>query len=291
MKYFFDRPTTDKGLDLRTAGRAGGLKIAVPAEGPDLEARVSDRLGLSPYLLIVDLESKRFEALRSPREPLSGAGSGAGMQMVALIIAKKGDVLLTDWCSPTAEKYLSAYGVEIVGGMSGTVAKVLDEFQKERKNPIENPESLGPVAWKIERRDVASAMRNASNQVKHLLPVVIGVIFLVGLLNAFLSKDVLTSFFSGGIWRDSLWGASIGSVFTGNPINSYIIGGQLLDLGVSLIAVTAFICSWVTVGLIQLPAEIAALGWKFSVVRNFSCFVLSIAISFVMMPILNFFGI
>ena len=263
------------------------MRIAVPAEGPDLHARVSARLGLSPYLLIVDLESKHFEALRSPRD----SGSGAGMQVVALIIAKKSNVLLTDWCSPTAEKYLSAYGVEIVAGMSGTVAKVLEKFQKDPKSRIENPEGLAPAAWKIERRDVASAVRNASNQIKNLLPVVIGVIFLVGLFSAFLSKDFLTSFFSGSIWRDSVWGASIGSMFTGNPINSYIIGGQLLDLGISLVAVTAFICSWVTVGLIQLPAEGAALGWKFAVVRNLSCFVLSMAISFVMVLILNLFGI
>jgi uncharacterized membrane protein YraQ (UPF0718 family) len=117
-----------------------------------------------------------------------------------------------------------------------------------------------------------------------------GVIFLVGLFSAFISQEFLASLFSGSIWWDSLWGASIGSVFAGNPINSYIIGGQLLELGVSLVAVTAFICAWVTVGLIQLPAESAALGWKFAVVRNLSCFGLSMAISFVMMLILNLFG-
>ncbi|MBW2065100.1 MAG: hypothetical protein JRJ03_09220 [Deltaproteobacteria bacterium] len=32
------------------------MKYAVPAEGPDLDAKVSDRLGASSYLLVVDLE-------------------------------------------------------------------------------------------------------------------------------------------------------------------------------------------------------------------------------------------
>jgi uncharacterized membrane protein YraQ (UPF0718 family) len=44
------------------------------------------------------------------------------------------------------------------------------------------------------------------------------------------------------------------------------------------------------VGLDQLPAEIAALGWTFAVVRNLSCFALSVAISFVMMLIFKLFG-
>jgi predicted Fe-Mo cluster-binding NifX family protein len=262
------------------------LKVAVPAEGPDFDARVSDRLGLSPFLIVVDLESKNFEALQNPRD----SGGGSGMQMVALIIAKKSNVLLTKWCSPTVEKYLSAYGVQIVTGISGTVAEAIEKFEKDLKNQAEKIEDLDRIEWKIGRRVVAEALRSASNQIKGLLPVMIGVIFLAGLLRAFISEEFLASLFSGKMVWDSLWGASIGSVFAGNPINSYIIGGQLLEQGVSLVAVTAFICSWVTVGLIQLPAEGAALGWQFAVVRNFSCFVLSMAISFVMIFILNLLG-
>jgi predicted Fe-Mo cluster-binding NifX family protein len=263
------------------------LKVAIPAEGPDFTARVGDRLGLSPYLLVVDLESKDFEALRSPR----GSGSGAGMHVVAMIIAKKSNVVLTDWCSPIAERYLSAHGVKVVTGIGDTVEEVLDKFEKENtKRQIEEIESLGLTAWKIDQKDVVLAFRSAFNQIKNMLPIMTGVIFLVGLFNAFVSKDSLTPFFSGSMWRDSLCGACIGSLFAGNPINSYIIGGQMLELGVSLVAVTAFICSWVTVGLIQFPTESAALGWKFAFVRNLSCFGLSIAISFVMMFILGLFG-
>jgi predicted Fe-Mo cluster-binding NifX family protein len=262
------------------------LKVAVLAEGPDLDARLSDRLGLSPYLLIVDLESKDFEVIQSPRD----SGIGVGMQVVALIIAKKSNIVLTGWCSPSADKYLSAYGVGIVRGMSGTVAEVLDKFQRELKDQIGRSGDLAPMAWKIDRRVAAHAVRTASNQIKSLLPVVMAVVLLVGLFNAFISENFLAFVFSGKTWLDSLWGASIGSVFAGNAINSYIIGGQFLELGASLVAVTAFICSWVTVGIIQFPAESAALGWKFAIVRNLACFCLSIAISFVMMLILKLFG-
>ena len=137
------------------------MKVAVPAEGPNFNAIVSDRLGLSPYLFIVNLESKEFEILRSPRD---SGGSGTGMQMVALIIAKKSNVILTDWCSSVAEKYLSAHGVDIVTGMSGTVAEVLEKFEKNLKIQEEKVQDLAPLVKKIDRRVMAQAISACFSQ-------------------------------------------------------------------------------------------------------------------------------
>jgi len=74
--------------------------------------------------------------------------------------------------------------------------------------------------------------------------------------------------FTGDEIFDPLIGAVIGSVAAGNPITSYIVGGELIDQGVSLLAVTAFIAAWVTVGLAQLPAEGMILGKRFALTRN-----------------------
>lgn len=263
------------------------MKVAVSAEGPDLDAKAGARLGLASYLVVVDLESKDFKALRSPRD----SGSGGGLQVIALLIAQKCNAVLTGWCSPTAERYLSAHGIRVVTGMSGTVREILAEFERENlKGNNGMPDDLQPLSWRMDRRAAMQALRSAFQQIKNLLPVMISVIFLAGLFMAFLSKKFLMSLFPGSLWQDSLWGACMGCMFAGNPINSYIIGRQMLELGVSLVAVTAFICSWVTVGLVQFPAESAALGWKFAVVRNLSCFGLSMAASFGMMFILVIFG-
>lgn len=244
-------------------------------------------MGLAPYLLVVDLESKDLEALRSS----SGSGNAGGLQVVALLISKKCNAVLTGWCSPTAERYLSAHGVSVVTGMSGTVEESLAEFEREHlKGDKGMPDDLESLWWKIDRRAAMQALGSASRQIKNLLPVMISVIFLAGLFMAFLSEGLLMSLLPGSVWQGSLWGAFMGSVFAGNPINSYIIGGQLLEAGVDLVAVTAFICAWVTVGLVQFPAESAALGWKFAVVRNLSCFGLSVAISFLMILTLGLFG-
>ena len=80
------------------------MRIAVPAEGPDFAARVSDRLGLSPYLLIVDPESKEFEALQIPRR----LERGAGMQVVAAIRKKVFHQPVTE----TLREIISKTGIE-----------------------------------------------------------------------------------------------------------------------------------------------------------------------------------
>lgn len=109
----------------------------------------------------------------------------------------------------------------------------------------------------------------------------------MGLFNAFVSADFLTSIFPGNLALDTLWGACLGSIFAGNPINSYVIGGELLRHGVSLFAVTTLIITWVTVGLVQLPAEITALGRRFALLRNIICFILSMPIAILTMVILD----
>jgi hypothetical protein len=60
-----------------------------------------------------------------------------------------------------------------------------------------------------------------------------------------------------------------------------------LKQGVSLFAVTALIITWVTVGLVQLPAEMAALGRRFALVRNAICFILAVPIALMTVVILN----
>lgn len=115
----------------------------------------------------------------------------------------------------------------------------------------------------------------AGNGIFNMLPVILGVILLIGLFKTFVTDEMIAVLFKGFIFMDGFIGSVIGSIFTGNPITSYIIGYELLIKDVSLFAVTTFIVSWVTVGVVQLPAEIAALGKRFSLLRNGISFLLS----------------
>ena len=95
------------------------------------------------------------------------------------------------------------------------------------------------------------AARSLLNNLKMSLPILLGVLLLVGLVNTAVQKDLFSRFFSGHMILDPFIGALFGGVAAGNPLTSYIIGGELLGRGISLAAVLAFIVSWVTIGTIQ----------------------------------------
>ncbi|MEA2064755.1 MAG: hypothetical protein U9O66_00465 [Patescibacteria group bacterium] len=117
------------------------------------------------------------------------------------------------------------------------------------------------------------------NSLKQTIPIIVGVLFLLGFVIAVIPKTFYITIFSGNKFADLFFGALIGSVSGGNPITSYILGGELLNQGVSLLAVTAFILAWVTVGLIQLPAESLMLGKRFAIIRNIASFLTAIIIA------------
>jgi len=112
-----------------------------------------------------------------------------------------------------------------------------------------------------------------------MIELLLGTIFLLSLVSILVPKEKYTSIFGGNHAVDSIIGSILGSVSIGSPVVSYIIGGELLNRGISLIAVTSFLVAWVTVGLIQLPVEAAFLGRKFAIIRNLISFLFSMIVA------------
>ncbi len=109
-----------------------------------------------------------------------------------------------------------------------------------------------------------------------MLPIMFAMLLLVSIITNLVPESTYKHLFTGNIWTDSLTGDLLGSLLMGNPITGYVIGHELLQNGVSLVAVTAFLVAWVTVGIVQLPAEIIILGKSFAVARNLSAFIMAI---------------
>jgi uncharacterized membrane protein YraQ (UPF0718 family) len=114
-----------------------------------------------------------------------------------------------------------------------------------------------------------------------IIPIIFGMILLISLVSNLIPKSFYSHIFRDHFLFDAILGSVIGSISTGPPITSYILGGEFLKEGVSLIAVTAFMVAWVTVGVIQLPAESIILGIKFAIVRNITSFIFSIVVAII----------
>ena len=129
------------------------------------------------------------------------------------------------------------------------------------------------------KKDIVISFFDAFKSFGTTFPILLSVILLLGLLRTFLSNQVLSAVFTGELLRDTIIGSLIGSISAGNAVTSYIIGGELIKQNISLIAITSFMVAWVTVGVIQFPAEATILGRRFACVRNITGFILSILIS------------
>lgn len=120
------------------------------------------------------------------------------------------------------------------------------------------------------------------------MPIMFGILLLISIINV-LTNGTYNNIFTGNKVLDPLIGALAGSLSFGIPITSYIVGGELLSQGVSLLAITAFILSWTTVGIAMLPLEAKFFGYRFAVYRNITNFVFAIIIAIFTVFTLNLF--
>jgi hypothetical protein len=122
------------------------------------------------------------------------------------------------------------------------------------------------------------AIRESLRNLAGALPIMVGVLMLVNLANPLL-KGHYREVFTGNAILDPLLGAVMGSLSFGMPVTGYIAGGELLKAGIGLAAVTAFVLTWTSVGLVMLPLEAKYLGRRFAYARNGLNFLFAIAIA------------
>ena len=124
----------------------------------------------------------------------------------------------------------------------------------------------------------------------NILPIIVGMLLATSLVVTLFPGKITDGLFVNGNILDATLGAAVGSIAAGHPMASYLLGGELLANGVGLIAVTALLVSWVTVGIVQLPAETLMLGTRFAIYRNMISFFVAIVIAFVTVSTLKLLG-
>jgi len=102
------------------------MKVAVTATGPSLDAAMDPRFGRCSHFVLVETDDMTFEAIENGNSSLGG---GAGIQSAQLMAQKGAKAVLTGNCGPNAHQTLSAAGIDVVVGCSGTVSEAVGRFK------------------------------------------------------------------------------------------------------------------------------------------------------------------
>jgi predicted Fe-Mo cluster-binding NifX family protein len=77
---------------------------------------------------IFDTDTGKFEAQENPNTQLQG---GAGIQSGQLMVSKGVNAVLTGKMGPNAQQVISAAGIDVITGASGTVKEAIEKYWKK----------------------------------------------------------------------------------------------------------------------------------------------------------------
>jgi predicted Fe-Mo cluster-binding NifX family protein len=103
------------------------MKVAVSSTGKNLDSAIDPRFGRCSYFLIIETGDMSFEAFSNESVALGG---GAGIQSAQFIASKGATALLTGNCGPNAMSALSAAGVKVIIGQTGTVREAVERYKR-----------------------------------------------------------------------------------------------------------------------------------------------------------------
>ena len=103
------------------------MKIGVSSTGNDINADVDPRFGRCKYFLIIDTETMKFETIDNENAMTSG---GAGIQAAQTVARKGVTTVITGNVGPNAFQTLTAAGIKIYTGASGSIKEVVENFKK-----------------------------------------------------------------------------------------------------------------------------------------------------------------
>ncbi|MBN1611928.1 MAG: NifB/NifX family molybdenum-iron cluster-binding protein [Polyangiaceae bacterium] len=112
------------------------MKVAISATGRTLDAAVEPRFGRCSIFLLVETDTMSLEVIDNENGSLGG---GAGIKTAQLVAHKGVRAVLTGNCGPNAYQTLSAAGIGVVVGCTGTVADVLARFNAGLLAPAAAP--------------------------------------------------------------------------------------------------------------------------------------------------------
>jgi len=112
------------------------MKIAITSTGKTLDSQVDPRFGRAACFIIIDTETMDFNVVEN--ESVAAAG-GAGISSAKVVIDAGAEAVLTGNCGPNAEHTLTASGVKLYTGATGTVAEAVELFKSGKLTEATGP--------------------------------------------------------------------------------------------------------------------------------------------------------
>ena len=113
------------------------MRVAVTAQGADLESAMDPRFGRCRNFVIIDSDSDsdtdKFEAFSNESVTASG---GAGTQSAQFLANKGVGAVITGNVGPNAARALEAAGIKVYAAASGTVRDALRAYKAGKLSPI-----------------------------------------------------------------------------------------------------------------------------------------------------------
>jgi predicted Fe-Mo cluster-binding NifX family protein len=109
------------------------MKVAVTAQGPNLDSFVDPRFGRARYFLLIDTDTGQFTAHDNVQN--LNAPQGAGIQAAQTVVQLGAEAVLTGNVGPKAFATLQAGQIAIHPGAMGTVRQALEEWRCGRIPP------------------------------------------------------------------------------------------------------------------------------------------------------------
>jgi predicted Fe-Mo cluster-binding NifX family protein len=108
------------------------MRVAVSSSGKDLDSQIDPRFGRCAYFLIVETDDMEFEAFDNENIALGG---GAGIQSAQFVASLGAKAVITGNCGPNAVRTLSAAGIELFIGQTGTVREAIERHKHGKLRP------------------------------------------------------------------------------------------------------------------------------------------------------------
>ena len=112
------------------------MKVAVSSSGTNLDSQIDPRFGRCTYFVIVNTDDMSFEAFNNEAIALGG---GAGIQSSQFVVSKGAGAIITGNVGPNAVQTLSAAGVDIFMGQTGSIREAVERYRRGDIKPEGSP--------------------------------------------------------------------------------------------------------------------------------------------------------